>query len=123
MHLRSRVWETQRTILRYEGAVNVVDVLRALTAVRRGMQDHKGASMYDEGDLPPEGTVETVREIREDLGEELSDEGDVVESLRSGAVMGQSRCLGNDLGYSRVLFWDYHQHSTIIHHWEGPQSE
>jgi len=52
------------------------------------MQDHEGASVYYEADLPPEGTVETVREVREDSGEELSGEGDVVESLRSGAVMG-----------------------------------
>ena len=71
-----RVWETQGMILGDEGAVDVVDVLCALTVLQRGMKDHDCASVYYEADLPPEGTVETVGEVVEDPNEELSGEGD-----------------------------------------------
>jgi len=62
-------------IFGHEGAVDVVNVLCTLTVLQRGMQDHDGASVYYEVDLPPEGTVETVGDVIEDPGEELSGEG------------------------------------------------
>ena len=62
-------------IFGHEGEVDVVNVLCTLTVLQRETQDHDGASVYYEVDLPPEGTVETVGEVIEDPGEELSGEG------------------------------------------------
>jgi len=87
--------ETQHTILGDEGAVDVVDVLCALTVLQRGMQDHDGTSVYYEADLPPEGTVEMVGEVVEDPREELSGEGMSLTGLRSEAVMGTMTGVGN----------------------------
>jgi len=71
-----RVWETQGMILGHEGAMDVVDGLRVLTVVQRGVQDHYSVSVYYKADLLLEGIVETVGEIVEDPREELSGEGD-----------------------------------------------
>jgi len=87
--------ETQRTILGDEGAVDVVEVLCALTVLQRGMKDHDSASVYYEADLPPEGTVEMVEEVIEDPREELSGEGMSLTGLRSGGVMGTMTGVGN----------------------------
>ena len=81
-------------ILGHEGAVDVVDVLCALTVLQRGTQTMM-APVYYEADLPPEGTVETVGEVVEDPREELSGEGMSLTGLRSGAVMGMMTGVGN----------------------------
>ena len=38
--------------------------------------------MYDEADLPPEGTVKTFGEVRQNLHEEISGERDVVDGFK-----------------------------------------
>jgi len=38
-------------------------------------QDHHAAAVHDEGDMSPEGTVKTLREIRQNLHVEISSEG------------------------------------------------
>jgi hypothetical protein len=45
------------------------------------MQDHHAAAVYDEADLPPEGTVKTLGEIRQNFHEEISGERDVVDGF------------------------------------------
>ena len=52
--------EAERGILSYERAVDVVDVLGVPVALQSRMQDHHAATVYDEADLPPEGTVKTL---------------------------------------------------------------
>jgi hypothetical protein len=45
------------------------------------MQDHHATSVYNEADLPPEGTVKTLVEVRKNSHEEISGEGDVVDGF------------------------------------------
>jgi len=45
------------------------------------MQDHHTAAVYDEADLPPEGTVKTFGEVRQNLHEEISGERDVIDGF------------------------------------------
>ena len=73
-----RIGKTERAILGYEGAVDVVDVLGALAVGEQGVEDHDGAAVYDEADLPPEGAVQPLGEIGERLLEQLARQRDVV---------------------------------------------
>ena len=60
------------------GVGNVLDV----PAVLEGkMQDHHATSVYNEADLPPEGAIKTLVEVRKNPHEEISGEGDVVDGL------------------------------------------
>ena len=61
--------------------MDVVDVLGVPVALESTMQDHHAATMYDEADLPPEGEVKTLGEIRQNLHEEISGKRDVVDGF------------------------------------------
>jgi len=73
-----RIGKTERAILGYEGAVDVVDVLGALAVGEQGVEDHDGAAVHDEADLPPEGVVQPLGEIGERLLEHLARQRNVV---------------------------------------------
>jgi len=77
------IGETERVILRYKGAVDVVDVLGALVVGEQGVEDHDGTTMYDKADLLLEGVVQPLREIRERLLEQLAHQQDVVYIFQS----------------------------------------
>ena len=84
-----RVWKTERLVLGDEGAVDVVDVLGALAVGERGVEDHDGAAVHDEADLPAEGAVQPLGEIGERLREHLARQRNVVhffESRDEGSV-------------------------------------
>jgi len=49
--------------------VDVVDVLGVPAALESGMQDHHAITVYDEADLPPERTVKTLGEVRQNFHE------------------------------------------------------
>ena len=51
------ILETQRAILAYERTVDVVDVLSELAVAERRVEDHNGAAVHDEANLPPERAV------------------------------------------------------------------
>lgn len=80
----SGIGETEVAILGYEGAVDVVNVLGALTVPERGVQHHDGASVYHKANLPPEGVVEPLREVSQRPLEERPGEGDVVDGFEGG---------------------------------------
>jgi hypothetical protein len=73
--------EAQRGVLSYERAVDVVDVLGVTAALECGMQDHHATAVYDEADLPPEGTVKTLGEVRQNFHEEIFGERDVIDGF------------------------------------------
>jgi hypothetical protein len=73
--------EAQRGILSYERAVNVIDVLGVPAVLESRMQDHHATAVYDEADLPPEGAIKTLGEVRQSLHEEISTERDVVDGF------------------------------------------
>jgi len=54
------IQDTQLMVLPYERAVDVVDVLCAVPVGERRVQDHHGAAVYDEANLSPERTVQTL---------------------------------------------------------------
>lgn len=62
--------------------MDVVDVLGIPAVFEGRMQDHHAAAVYDEADLPPEGTVKTLGEVRQNLHEEIPGERDVVDGFQ-----------------------------------------
>jgi len=66
------VGKTEHFVLGDEGTVDVVDVLGALAVGERGVEDHDGAAMHDEADLPAEGAVQPLGEIGERLREHIA---------------------------------------------------
>lgn len=75
--------ETQCSILLYERAVDVVDVLCAVAVLERRVQDHHSTTVHDEAYLPPERAVQTLREVREHPLEERSCERGVIYGFQS----------------------------------------
>jgi hypothetical protein len=51
--------------------MDVVDVLGVPAVFKGRMQDHHAAAVYDEADLPLEGMVKTLGEVRQNLHEEI----------------------------------------------------
>ena len=67
---------------------DVVDVLGALAAEERGVEDHDGSAVHDEAHLVPEGAVQPLGEIGGRLGEQLGVRGTPFTSFRAGTVGG-----------------------------------
>ena len=88
-----RIRKFERTVLGYQGTVNVVDVLGALAVGEQGVGGHDSAAVHDETNLVLEGAVQPLGGVGERLHEQLAHERNVLHAFQ--ARNSATRCCWN----------------------------